>query len=187
MPADVRLRTSTGASRARNHRRSLPSAIAILEGHPIEIKRATSNTLNQVRAVKYIPIAALFVPADQWFVIPAHVIVVEASRKRRGQHTENPFESATLSLGRLGHYSVDPGELRERTLHAIEESARYSGLRDAMESILRGSRALADKSVADVTALIADLGLERTVVGRGSSDEVPEDVLKKLFGEERGT
>ena len=79
---------------------------ALLQGHPVEIKRATSDTLNQVRAVKYLPIVVHFAPADEWYVVPAHVVVAAVSRKRRGQHTENPFESATLSLRNLRDWKV---------------------------------------------------------------------------------
>ncbi len=34
----------------------------LLEDYPVEIKRSTSSTLNQVRAVKYIPLVAYSVP-----------------------------------------------------------------------------------------------------------------------------
>lgn len=39
---------------------------AVLEGHPVEVKRATNNTLNQVRAVKYLPIVVHHEPASEW-------------------------------------------------------------------------------------------------------------------------
>jgi hypothetical protein len=114
---------------------------ALLEGHPVEIKRATSVTLNQVRAVKYLPIVVHFAPADEWYVVPAHVVVAAVCEKRRGQHTENPFESATLSLKNLGARKVDdPRRLREATLEAIAGSDRYPELRTAMEEVLRESR-----------------------------------------------
>lgn len=61
----------------------------MLDGCPIEVKSATSNTLNQVRAVKYIPLVAYHVPTEAWFVVPAPDVVRLVSSKARGQHTEN--------------------------------------------------------------------------------------------------
>ena len=133
---------------------------ALLEGHPVEIKRATSVTLNQVRAVKYLPIVVHYAPADEWYVVPAHVVLAAVSQKVRGQHTENPFESATLSLRNLGAWKVDdPAHLRSATLEAIAESDRYPELRAAMAEVLRESRQLADVSLERVRDLLHRLGL----------------------------
>jgi hypothetical protein len=49
---------------------------ALLDDHPIEVKRASANTLNQVRAVKYITLVAYHEPSDTWYVVPAHQVVV---------------------------------------------------------------------------------------------------------------
>jgi len=133
---------------------------ALLEGHPVEIKRATSTTLNQVRALKYLPLVVYFEPNDEWYVVPAHVVVAGVSQKRRGQHTENPFESATLSLRILSAWGVkDSGRLQEATLDAIAESDRYPELRMAMDDVLRESRALADTSLERIRSLLHRLGL----------------------------
>ncbi len=157
--AEERFRGLTGAIPASR----ASDGDALLEGHPVEVKRATSNTLNQVRAVKYIPIVALFAPTDTWYVVPAHEVVVQVSRKARGQHTENPFESATLSLGNLGAFRVDdPQELRLRTLQAIEASASYLILKKEMLQVLAESKALAASSTDRVRALIDTLGLDRS-------------------------
>lgn len=132
----------------------------VLEGTPIEIKRATAQTLNQVRAVKYIPLVVYFEPRDEWYVVPAHAVVAGVSQKSRGQHTENPFESATLNLGSLRAYKVDdPGRLREATLEAIAASERFPRLREAMQQVLRESRELAAESVERVRSLLHELGL----------------------------
>jgi hypothetical protein len=132
----------------------------LFEGYPIEVKRATSNTLNQVRAVKYIPLAALDVRTHTWYVVPAHVIVAQVARKTRGQHTENPFESATLSLANLKHYKVeDSEELPMRTLDAIDQSSQYPKLKAAMQQALADSRALADEHLNRVRQVLAEAGL----------------------------
>lgn len=133
---------------------------ALREGHPVEIKRATSVTLNQVRALKYLPIVVHYAPGDEWYVVPAHVVVAAVSQKRRGQHTENPFESATLSLKNLGARKVDDQrQLHAATLEAIAQSDRYPELRSAMEEVLRESRDLADASLERVRDLLHRLGL----------------------------
>lgn len=85
------------------------------------------------------------------------------SQKTRGQHTENPFECATLSLRSFGAWKV-PGpapalQLRHATLEAIAESDRYPELREAMETVLKESRELADASLELVRDLLHRLGL----------------------------
>jgi hypothetical protein len=131
---------------------------AVLDGCNIEVKKATAATLNQVRAVKYIPLAALHEPTDTWYVVPAHVIVCLASSKRRGQHTENPFESATLNIFALGKYRVAADkDLKQATLNALAEAKKYPDLKKAMETVLKGSKDLAASSIKDVSALIMQL------------------------------
>ena len=156
-------RSAEEAFRALTGATSAPKASegdALLQGHPVEVKRATSVTLNQVRAVKYIPLVVHFEPADEWYVVPAHVVVAAVSQKTRGQHTENPFESATLSLNNLHAYKVaEAGGLRDATLHAIHESERFPELREAMTEVLRESRELADGSLRRVRGLLHRLGL----------------------------
>jgi hypothetical protein len=132
---------------------------AVLDGFPIEIKQATKNTLNQVRAVKYIPLVVLYVPDEQWYVVPAHVVVAAVSQKRRGQHTENPFESATLNVNALGAYKVEARQLRDRTLAAVRDSAQYPELRDLMTDVLRESKELAGDTLDRARRLLHELGL----------------------------
>lgn len=131
---------------------------AILDGTPIEIKRASSVTLNQVPAVKFIPLVVYYVPDDDWYVVPASAVVALVSRKNRGQHTENPFESATLSVRNLGDFRVaDPGALRDATLAAIDEGARYPELQAAMGEVLQASKDLAAASIEKVRALVEEM------------------------------
>ena len=59
----------------------------------------------------------------------------------RGQHTENPFESTTLSLTRLSNFKVTNEKLlREAVLAAIAESSKFPKLRGAMHRILARSK-----------------------------------------------
>jgi hypothetical protein len=133
---------------------------AVLEGTSVEIKRASSNTLNQVRAVKYIPLVVYDQTSDDWFVVPAHVVVALVSGKTRGQHTENPFESATLSVQQLGPYKVTgTQDLRSATLEAIAAAEDYAPLRTEMQRVLVASKELAEESHRRVHATLRQLGL----------------------------
>jgi len=133
---------------------------AVLDGHFVEVKKASSSTLNQVRAVKYITLVAYSSTEDRWYVIPASVIVRQCAQKRRGQHTENPFESATLSLRNLTAYALaDPSGMRAAVLSAVDEARKHPALRDVMDRVLGESRALAARSVEDVGAALHECGL----------------------------
>jgi len=55
-----------------------------LAGTYVEVKKATAATLNQVRAVKYIPLVAFHEPTDTWYVVPAHIVVCLVQRRLGG-------------------------------------------------------------------------------------------------------
>lgn len=132
---------------------------AILEGHYVEVKAANSQTLNQVRAVKYITLVAFFAPEARWYVIPASEIVRQCAAKARGQHTENPFESATLRLSNLRPHALDdPRNLKSAVLDAVVEAQRYPNLEDLMARVLTSSKALAENSLAEVRAALNQYG-----------------------------
>jgi hypothetical protein len=151
--AETQFLLLTGATRALHS----ADGDAVVDGHLIEVKRASSVTLNQVRATKYITLVAYEVNADAWYVVPAYEVVRQVSRKRRGQHTENPFESATLSLRNLTAFRVvDVGTLRDVVLQAVAASARYPALQDEMKRVLSESRRLADDSIARVRLALGE-------------------------------
>jgi hypothetical protein len=101
----------------------------------VEVKHAGSTTINQVRAVKYITLVVFSVPQTQWYVVPPHAVVELVSRKTRGQHTENPFESATLSTRDLAKFVVDEKNLKERTIDACKAGEQHP-LRQVMRDVL---------------------------------------------------
>ena len=148
--AERRFRDVTGASRAER----AADGDAVLDGYNIEVKQTSTNTLNQVRPVKYLPLAVLDTRTDDWYVVPPDEIVRLAARKKRGQHTENPFESVTLSVRDIGECWVPEGQLRSRTLGAIEQGERESPLRDAMREIRERSTDLAAWSREHVRGLL---------------------------------
>jgi hypothetical protein len=157
--AETRFLELTGAKRT-------PEAAlgdAVIDGNFVEIKSATSTTLNQVRAVKFIVLIAYYCPdgaAPYWYVVPPHQVVALVARKTRGQHTENPFESATLNIRDLAGYRVDDeAQLRTQVLTAVRDSARYTDLQAEMTRILRESSSLASDSRDRVSAVLHHHGL----------------------------
>ena len=120
---------------------------------------ASSNTVNQVRAVKDVPLI-YSPPTDEWFVVPADAIVALVAEKDRGQHTENPFESATMSLNRVRRcadpYACDPKNLTEQTCAAIKASAGYPDVRAAMQGVLLAATEVTRDPRATVAAILAE-------------------------------
>jgi hypothetical protein len=123
---------------------------AVLCGHAVEIKKASSNTINQVRAVKWIPLVVLDSNDGQWYVIPAPDVVILVSQKKRGQHTENPFESATLSVKKILGYRTEKSELKSSVLRAVARAKRFPILRKSIEKVLSDSKELAANSRSEV-------------------------------------
>lgn len=133
---------------------------AVIDDHPVEIKRASSTTLNQVRAVKYIPLVAFHTPTQTWYVVPAHDVVRLVSAKGRGQHTENPFESATLSINHLDSFQIpDESQLLNAVKEAITEANKYPKLSGEMSRVLAESKKLAKRSVSRVRDKLKEYNL----------------------------
>jgi hypothetical protein len=132
---------------------------AKLNGYYIEIKDAGSDTLNQIRAVKYATLIAHDKRDDTWFVIPANQVIktIIKKEKTRGQHTENPFESVTLSLKDLQSYKIDSAnELRKKTVEAINEANLHPHLKFYMNKIIKDSKAMAQESIKDIEKYFDD-------------------------------
>jgi len=154
--AEARFRRVTGASPAGR----AADGDALLDGHLVEVKAASTSTLNQVRAVKYLTIVVLDQRIDRWFVIPPHRVVRAVSTKARGQHTENPFESATLNLTAFSDCLLgEEVDLRTATLDAVEEGDRYPELREVMTDVAAQSKELATASRDRVQEVLQRLGL----------------------------
>lgn len=133
---------------------------AVLDGYNIEIKKVSANTLNQVRAVKFIPLVAFHSKSSKWYVVPAPDVVKLVAQKQRGQHTENPFESATLSLSKLGAFEVqDESQLATAVRLAIARGNAFPSLEAAMRRVLEQSKDLAVDSRKRVSSLLCSLGV----------------------------
>jgi hypothetical protein len=83
-------------------------------------------------------------------VIPAPDVVVLVSQKKRGQHTENPFESATLSVKKIREYKTEKSDLKNAVLRAVNRGKKFPILRKSMEKVLSDSKELATLSRSEV-------------------------------------
>lgn len=105
--------------------------------HFVEIKQCQSNTINQVRAIKFIPLIVYSPENDlPWVVIPAHEVVRLVSAKSRGQHTEIPFESANLSLSQLpDNFRCGDAGLEQKVMQAIRDGSKFAEVKEFMASL----------------------------------------------------
>ncbi len=130
---------------------------AVIDGHIVEVKKASSVTINQVRAVKYITLVVLDTKRSKWFVVPPDEVVRLVAKKNRGQHTENPFESATLSTNNILNCEVtDPTKLRTAVIDAAQQGENSPKLKKAMEEVKRKAVELAKDSRDQVSRIIAN-------------------------------
>jgi uncharacterized protein (UPF0248 family) len=134
---------------------------AVLVGVTVEIKHTKkTEALNQVRAVKYIPLVVWVSGEDAWYVIPAHRIVAIVSGRKRGQHTENPFESATLNLKHLGDYRLESAaDLATAVARSAAESTAYPQLKNEMDRVLAEAKEHAAEDIERVTRVLVHLDL----------------------------
>ncbi|MBK7829255.1 hypothetical protein [Nannocystis sp.] len=159
-PAEERFCELTGAIPMPTTRKA--EGDALIDGIPVEVKGASSNTLNQVRAVKYITLIVYDEGDHTWYVVPAHDVVRLAAGKKRGQHTENPFESVTLSIKRLQELSLrvmSEDALLTRVRAAIEAAKLFPRLQAAMREVLAKSQRLSDESKQEVQRVLQEYNL----------------------------
>ena len=105
----------------------------------VEIKECHSDTINQVRAVKYIPLIIYTGDGSApWIVIPPQEVVRLVATKSRGQHTEVPFESANLSKKRLpiGLHASD-ANLDQSVRTAIEKGEKFTEVEEVMNLLIK--------------------------------------------------
>jgi hypothetical protein len=121
-------------------------AIISVDGadHYVEIKYVTSNTVNQVRAIKFIPLI-IYSPqeARRWAVLPAQEVVRLVLHKDRGQHTEIALECANMTLtGVPMKFRYNDEGLSGAVHAAIRGARKYSLLAAALPELLRDIRAI---------------------------------------------
>lgn len=139
-PAEVRFRRVTGAVRSPVAR----DGDALLGGRAVEVKRTAGGSVNQVRAVKFIPLVVWVEPVSAWLVVPPDEVVRLAARRRRGQHTECPFESCAIGVREIESWRVEERDLRAAVLVAFESGDRHPELREAMGRLVDAVRAASE-------------------------------------------
>lgn len=125
----------------------------------VEVKHVTSNTVNQVRAIKFIPLM-IFSPQRPrpWAVLPPQEVIRLVYLKNRGQHTELALECANLTLNQIPErFWHESAGLRLAVLAAIQSAQRYQALRTCMQDLLLRIRALKQQVEAALKGAL-DLG-----------------------------
>lgn len=151
---EVEFRQLTKAEKA--PKASIGDALFGPNASPVEVKKASTTTINQVRAVKYITLVVKDTRTGKWYVVPAHEVVRLVSKKNRGQHTENPFESSTLSIRDLEKFVVqNEADLVQRVTDAIASADKFPTVKAAMDRILDDSKELAATALGAVRSLVA--------------------------------
>jgi hypothetical protein len=126
-----------------------------LLGHWFEVKHVggAGGAMSQVRAYKFIPLVAYFEPRRTWYVAPPNRVVYLVSR-RGGQHGQNPFVCAQLTIKDLRGCRVEVEALRQAILDAVETGTAHPALREAMREVARAEDELAAESVRRVREVL---------------------------------
>lgn len=127
--------------------------------HYVEVKSCKTRkggTANQVRAIKYLPVV-IHTPTreTEWIVFPANVILGYVVQKARGQHSEVPFENATVGLGEwTKEFSCSSADLPGRVMGAIFEARRYPGLKRSMDLLMYDLKRLSYRARDEVEQIL---------------------------------
>jgi len=140
---------------------ALGDVIVSVDGveHYVEIKQCgtRSGTINQVRAIKYIPRVVWASLREKWYILPPNRLVRVAAGKERGQHTEIPFECMNLGMpvnAGIPHAMVcEDHELSAGIREAILEGERLPECRERMRLLLQDICELRERCVSDIEAL----------------------------------
>ena len=128
----------------------------LLDGHLVAVRMASGGTVNQIRAVRYLPLAVWDENEDRWYVLSADQ-VVKLVVGRAGQHGSNPLENQKRALSRIKQFQIDSDQdLRNEMLAAIERAARWQTLRRAMVDAEEDARAVAAEIVGRIQRILSD-------------------------------
>jgi len=136
-------------------------AIVSLDGSDsyIEIKQCQSSggTINQVRAIKYIPCVVWAPSFGGWYVLSPDQLIELALRKCRGQHNEISFECINFGLRSLPeslHTLCTDDQLSDVVHEAIRRGRKHPELEQAMRDLLNDIQSLKKEFVDRVRALV---------------------------------
>jgi hypothetical protein len=129
------------------HDRGRGDALATVDGipTPVEVKKCSASTINQVRPIKFLPLVIYNEANRCWYVIGPVPLIKYACGRGRGQHTEIPFESVTLNINAWELYKVGPESLKSRVVEVIRESRRHCGIELCMRKLAQDIKDLSDR------------------------------------------
>ena len=98
-----------------------------------EMKECGKNTINQVRAIRYIPLVVHFTREDYWAVIPPNELVKMASKRNAGQHGILAYENMTITTNNIeDKWKCSGDQLHKNIIKAIKEGEKNNHMRDGM-------------------------------------------------------
>ncbi len=126
--------------------------------HYVEVKECHASvgqggTVNQVRPIKFIACVIWAPNQGCWYILSPDQLVLLAATKKRGQHTEIPFECMNFTLGSLPehlHSRASDAELGVTVLAAIRRGAKAEKMSGLMSALLRDIRAIKNKYIEAV-------------------------------------
>ncbi len=98
-----------------------------------------AGTINQVRPIKFIPCVVWAPNQQSWYILSPDQLVLLAATKKRGQHTEIPFESMNFTLSSLPaeyHSKASDDELGAKVVAAIRRGIGAENMKDLMQSLM---------------------------------------------------
>ncbi len=124
----------------------------------VEVKKCAAGageggTINQIRAIKYIPMLVFNPTLEIWVVVPAAELVRRAAGKQRGQHTEISFESMNLSFRDLAEFGCSEENLIDAVIAAVRFDREHRILQVAMVALAAQIRRVADRAMAEAGRL----------------------------------
>lgn len=102
----------------------------------IDVKNCNSNSVNQVRAIRYQTL--VIYNNGTWYVIPPQEVVRLAMENSRGQHTEISFECAILRLNQIqAVFRCSEEQLADRVYTAVRmgQQEKYKPVVETMENL----------------------------------------------------
>ncbi len=111
-------------------------------------KPSGTGTINQVRPIKYICCVIWAPKHGYWYVLSPDQLVRFAAEKKRGQHTEIPFECMNFSLSSLDeeyHTKCKGKNLAKVVVEAVRRGETHASLRALMNDAFQEIRAMSEK------------------------------------------
>lgn len=125
--------------------------------HHVDVKNCRSNSINQVRAIRYQTL--VIYNEGVWYVLPPQEVVRLVARRSRGQHNEIPFECANISLSQIHSvYRCSDAQLPDRVYAAIRmgQQEQYKEIEKSMENLQTDLIKLKEKTKSLISAILGE-------------------------------